>query len=242
MSGSWSNVLFVNPVKLVDLSDAKFSIHNCNFLSTTTMMMAPTNDDTTTLSVASADSTIDDSVNSEPEQASGSTRKSALKQSSSPNRLAAQRIRIRFHENVQRRWHFGRHEYTTEELDACWFRGEEYQQIASSCCKNIQRLEEQQQLDDAKRIKNNNNKKFCSRGLESHTHLAAIAKNRNRRVAWDAVLDEQYDQVSLGAIDEEAIASCYRDCSSSCRLWAIHVGQQDQRVADLIYDSMLDSY
>ena len=98
-----------------------------------------------------ADSTIASGVNSneEPEQIKA-PRKSALKQQSYPNRLP-QQTRIWFQQRVQQRGHFGRHEYTTEELlDACWFRGEEYQQITRSCCKDIQRLKEQQQQQQQK--------------------------------------------------------------------------------------------
>ena len=86
-----------------------------------------------------------------------------------------------------------------------------------------------------------NHRKHCFRGLEPHTRQGAIAKAQNRRVAWDAVLDEQYDQVSLGVIDDEAIASRYHDGSRSCRLWwAIRVAQQDQSAAEVVYDVMLD--
>ena len=83
-------------------------------------------------------------------------------------------------------------------------------------------------------------RKRCFRGLESHTRQAAIAKTQNRRVAWDAVLDEQCDQVSLGVIDDDAIASRYIDASRSCSFWAIRVAQQDQRAAESVYDVMLD--
>ena len=89
-------------------------------------------------------------------------------------------------------------------------------------------------------MNNNDHHKYYARGLESHTRLAAIAKNQNRRVAWDAVLDEQGDQLSLGVVDDESIASRYWDASSSSTFWAIRVGQQDHRAADLVYDAMLD--
>jgi hypothetical protein len=124
-----------------------------------------------------------------------------------------------------------RHEYTTEELDACWFRGDEYAQITRSCCKQIEKLEQGAKLKD---------QKYCARGLESHTRLAALAKAQNRRAAWDAVLDEQDEQISLGVVDDEPISRRYHDASWSCQLWAIRVAQDDQRVAELVYDEMLD--
>jgi hypothetical protein len=189
---------------------------------------------TDTSSIASAESTIT-SVNSEPPQ------KSALKRrecASKCRSLLQQRVRILFNPAVQQQRHIARHEYTSEELNACWFRGEEYAQITRSCCKAIKRLEQQQQQHQKRR--HGVHQRYCSRGLESHTRLAAMAKDQNRRVAWDAVLDEQCDQVSLGVIDDEVIASRYHDASRSCRLWALRVGQQVQRVAELVYDVMLD--
>ena len=87
-----------------------------------------------------------------------------------------------------------------------------------------------------------NHRRRCFRGLECHTRQATTIKNLNRRIAWDAVLDEQCDQVSRGGVidDEEAIASRYHDASRSCGLWAIRIAQQDQRAAELVYDAMLD--
>ena len=82
--------------------------------------------------------------------------------------------------------------------------------------------------------------KRCSRGLESQTYLAALARNRNRLVAQEAVFDEQRDQLSLGVVDDEAISTRYRDASSSSILWAIRVGQQDHRVAELVHDFNVD--
>ena len=125
----------------------------------------------------------------------------------------------------------GRHEFSEEELDACWFRGDEYAAITRSCVKQIQKLEQGSKLRD---------QKYCSRGLETHTQLAGLAKAQNRRAAWDAVLDEQEEQVSLGVVDDEPIAQRYQDASSSCQLWAVKIALDDQREAELVYDDMLD--
>ena len=159
------------------------------------------------------------------------------------NRTHGRRLRhdnvrsIQFNPSVQKRRHLPLHEYTTEELDACWFRGNEYAQIARSFRKEIKMLERGL-------LKNlalyDHDRKYCVRGLESHTRLAALARNQNRLTARAAVLEEQSEQLSIGVIDNEAIASRYRDASWSSMLWAIRVGKQDQREAELAYDSMLD--
>lgn len=82
--------------------------------------------------------------------------------------------------------------------------------------------------------------KYCSRGLESHTQLAALAKAQHRRAAWDAVLDEQDEQISLGVVDDEPISRRYLDASASSLLWARRLALGDQKEAELVYDHMLD--
>ena len=138
---------------------------------------------------------------------------------------------IRFSASVEQRTILGRHEYSTSELDACWFRGDEYATITRSCCKQIEKLEAGENLRD---------QKFCSRGLESHTRLAALAKTQSRRNAWDAVLNEQYEQLSLGVVDDEPVAQLYQHASSSSLMWAQRVGLQDQKAAALVFDDLLD--
>jgi hypothetical protein len=143
----------------------------------------------------------------------------------------AKDVRITFAHDVVQRSILGRHQYSNDELDACWFRGDEYTAITRSCIKQIQKLEQGAKLRD---------QKYCSRGLEAHTKLAGLAKAQNRRAAWDGVLDEEEEQISLGVVDDEPIARSYQDVSSSCQLWARKVALDDQRAAELVYDEMLD--
>ena len=145
--------------------------------------------------------------------------------------------KIQFHPSVRQRWHLALYEYTTEELDACWFQEHELAVIVRSCVKQIKILERGSLKN---RGNDDHDRKYCARGLESHTRLAELARNQNSLAARSAVFEEQRDQLSLGVIDEEAIASRYRDASSSSVLWAIRVGQQDQRAAESVYDLMHD--
>ena len=118
-----------------------------------------------------------------------------------------------------------RHDYSDEEFDACFYQEDEYSVITKECVKTIKKM----QAGGGEGFKN---QKYCSRGLESHTSRGSASKSYNRRVAFDAVLDEQYDQLQLGVIDEDAIAYQYSQVSSSCQLWASTVGLQDQRSAE----------
>ena len=120
-----------------------------------------------------------------------------------------------------------RHDMTDEEIIATWYQDEEYSKITKDCCKQIKKMEKGEALKD---------KKYCSRGLETHTKLHSKAKTLNREEAIDAVLDEQEEQQALGVVDEEAIAQCYQTFSSSCQLWAHTIGLRDQRAAEAFID------
>ena len=153
--------------------------------------------------------------------------KSSLKRNNSSSRLP-RAMRIKFSHDVVQRTILGRHEFSNDELDACWFRGDEYAKITKSCLKEIQKLEQGAKLKD---------QKYCARGLESHTQIAGLVKAQNKRAAWDAVLSEQDEQIALGVVDEESIGSRYQDVSSSCQFWAVKVALDDQRAAQLVYDN-----
>jgi hypothetical protein len=154
--------------------------------------------------------------------------RSALKRDASRRKPG---LAIHFNLSVDTRTIISRRYYTEDELDACWFRGDEYAGITSSCCKQIRKLENGTRLKDLK---------YCSRGLESHTKQAALTKAQNRRVAWDAVLREQEEQIMLGVVDDEAIAQRYSETASACQLWAIRMAYIDQREAEIVYDEILD--
>jgi hypothetical protein len=119
-----------------------------------------------------------------------------------------------------------RHDYTAEEKQVAWFQDEEYARITKECCKQVRKMDNGEDLKD---------KKYSSRGLESHTRLAAISKSQNRRLAVNAVLDEQ-DEQELDDPNEEAISYAYCQVTSSCQLWACTIGLRDQRSAEECMD------
>ena len=131
--------------------------------------------------------------------------------------------RVRFAPSVSARYIPTLEQYTSAELAACWFQADEYSKSRRECVKVIKQMDAGGVFKD---------KKYCSRGLESHTRTGSLAKKQNRRAAFEAVLLEQEDQRQFGVVDEESIAERYRDVSSSCQLWAIRVGLQDQRAAE----------
>ena len=116
---------------------------------------------------------------------------------------------------------------TPQEFAALWYSAEEYNEITQACSKQIARLDRGEILKD---------KKFCSRGLECHTHIRALAKTMNRSVAYRAVLEEQHRQSREGVVHDDAIARVYHDVSSSCQIWANAVALADQREAERIQE------
>ena len=124
-------------------------------------------------------------------------------------------------------------EYSDEEYVKAWYSKAEYEQITRSCCKLIKKIDRGDRLSA----------KQCLRGLETHTHLQALAKAKTRSSAIEAALAEQYRQTREGICDFDTIAHVYHDASANSQLWANVVGLQDQREAENAMDEMeeLDS-
>jgi hypothetical protein len=136
-------------------------------------------------------------------------------------------VRFATKSDVHHRITLSRNDYTPEEMTAFWYQDADYAMISKDCCKQIKKMQNSEVLKD---------KKYCSRGLESHTRLASISKMQNRKTANNAVLDEQEEQRHMGVVDEEIIAQRYQQTTSSCQLWANIVGLRDQRVAEEYID------
>jgi hypothetical protein len=130
---------------------------------------------------------------------------------------------VRFAEDPSTHYTLSRDDYMSEEMQAVWIQSEEFRKTQGDCLKQIRKMEQGKTLKD---------KKYCARGLESHTRLAAISKVNNRRPAAKAVLDAQAEQQERGVYDDEEIARRYQQTTSSCQLWATTVGFSDQRAAE----------
>jgi hypothetical protein len=133
--------------------------------------------------------------------------------------------RVKFADNSSLNYTLSLHHYTPDEILASWYHQEEYKRIAKECCKEVLKLEKGEIFKD---------KKYCSRGLESHTRQAITSARRNRKLAVKAVLKEQDEQHLLvgGVVDEGAISCSYQRVTSSSQLWACVVGLCDQRAAE----------
>jgi hypothetical protein len=141
-----------------------------------------------------------------------------------------QEFRIRFSEDIDLRHTLSCRDYTTEEIQACWYTAEENQRIHRNCCKVIRKM-----MDEGSELKDK--KKYCSRGLEQHTNVGAAIKMENRLLALNAVLEEQMNQWEEAIFDEDAIAKIYYRASSSCQMRANNVGLRDHRATEAFVKS-----
>jgi hypothetical protein len=112
-----------------------------------------------------------------------------------------------------------RHDYTAEEKRVAWFQGEELASITKENRKKVRKMENGEDVND---------KEYCSRGLGSYTRLSAISKSQKRKLAVDAVLNEQHEQ-ELDLPNEGGISHASCQVTSSCKLWARMIGLRDQR-------------
>lgn len=129
--------------------------------------------------------------------------------------------RVSFHPYVQIVEVLNMEDYTPREIEAAWHSEEEMEKITERCSKVVRSMD------------TGRGKKYCIRGLEGHSKLGSVTKNRNRRAAWAAVLTKQAQWVE-NTSSEQAIADAYQRTTSSCQMWAQVTGRSDQQVANSI--------
>ena len=112
--------------------------------------------------------------------------------------------------------------YTNDEIYACWYTDHDFQVMKHSvkvgakfCDKGL--------ID-----RNDQAHEFPARGLENFTKKGKEQKIKNKRLARDAVLDEQDRQRAKGIVDEEAIKRAYQGVSIVCQLAAHSTAVQDR--------------
>lgn len=134
----------------------------------------------------------------------------------------AKQNKLSFDDQVDIQFTITRGEMTSQEKEGRWYSRQEYEEMTKTCSKQIIKLDRGQPLKD---------KKYCARGLESHTRVQARIKTMNRSLAYRAVLQEQHRQHQRGIVDEDALAHAYHAASSGCQLWAQAVALTDQKEA-----------
>jgi hypothetical protein len=110
-------------------------------------------------------------------------------------------------------------DYTPAEIATSWYNDEEIKEMERKCHKII------------KKMKKGEAERQCTRGLERTTGARKQQVKRNRKQAYDAVLDEQDAQRSQGRSDPNTISEVYFfEVSYLCQLEATKLGQLDAMV------------
>jgi len=115
------------------------------------------------------------------------------------------------------------YDYDASEFNAIWYNGDEMELFTRKAIKLVSRMES---------IDANQKKRYCIRGLERHSRLESISKEKSRRAARQAVFQEQDRQRKKEQqknSSDETIANAYRQITSSCQIWAQVMGQRDQK-------------
>jgi hypothetical protein len=183
---------------------------------------------------------------------SSSWSSSSLSSSSSIGTARTSNTTVRFNSKCYVKRTISRYDYTTEEIENCWYKKHELDTIWSNCIEDIQKANsrnnntinndqhEYQQHDD------DDDDDSCIRGLDRCTVPSLFSKRENRQKAKNAVFMEQYNHTLWcgggggGGGDtsspEESIANKYYEISCKCQLLATDIGLQDQRN---VYDIMI---
>jgi hypothetical protein len=148
---------------------------------------------------------------------------------------------VRFNSKCYIKRIISRYDYTTDEIDNCWYTKHELDNIWSNCIEGVRNKNNQQYQHQHQQDVDND---FCVRGLE-----CTMFKRQNRQKAATAVFMEQqqYNNNTLllgsgGGDDgctssssnspvEECIAAKYKKISYKCQLLAIAIALRDQRNA-----------
>lgn len=133
--------------------------------------------------------------------------------------------KVTFNTIVRRMTTLNIYDYTTSEINDCWYNKDEMERITGRAVEVLIKVETA-----------NETHRYCIRGLEGHSRLGFIRKQKNRLDARQAVFKEQdrqwYELEECGPGDE-AIADAYRQITSSCQKWAQIIGHQDQKTAEV---------
>jgi hypothetical protein len=120
--------------------------------------------------------------------------------------------------------------YTKEEVESCWHKGNDIIKIKINIGRTLRKMADCQPLDG---------KKHCTRGLESGTKDGSEQKCLNRKRAIGAVLILCRAQKEEGRriLDEHMLAAVYKKFSHQCKMAAHLAGLADQDVAQALSGS-----
>ena len=119
--------------------------------------------------------------------------------------LGAKTMRVRFGRDVKIYDVPHLKSFTSEQISRLWYQDEDYDRIDE---------ENDHILISMARKDNQSCSSCCARGLEGLLPCRSRIRERTRQLLWDAVMDEQFHQWSIGIENREAIARVSREISA----------------------------
>jgi hypothetical protein len=127
-------------------------------------------------------------------------------------RTTSKRKEVRFCSSVLVRCTLHLHNYSDEEIKACWNDASEMASIRTNALATVAMMERTTIHADET--------KCCTRGLEQKTREGSDLRRYNRMKAQYAVLHAQERQKRDGIVDEYKIASTYSERVEMCQIQA----------------------
>ena len=109
-------------------------------------------------------------------------------------------------------------DFRPSEIDSIYMKSIDYERIKAELHQSLDRI--------VKGVYNSD--EDCFRGLENHTTSGAAYRRNNRKMASDAVFDEQQIQWCEGIRSEDYIAMSYLEYTKTCQMEAQLRGERDE--------------
>lgn len=120
--------------------------------------------------------------------------------------------------------HLHINDFTEDDINATWFRPDEFRQMRSQIQQSVSEIEEQ----DGQGVDTDT---LTMRGLEFRTIEGGMKRSFHKREAYAAVLEEQTRQRRYGLENLERIAAAYQIVSYKCLGMALLRAVQDEQDA-----------
>lgn len=128
--------------------------------------------------------------------------------------------KVSFNERVRAKKTIHITDFSEDEVQAYWYGDDEFRRIKRDV-KFEASLLENECLEE-------NDSKYCGRGLENFTTSGAKRRNANKRRGRSIVLEEQELQREEGSNDPDFIAETYSDAAADCQAVARSHAQHDR--------------
>jgi hypothetical protein len=121
----------------------------------------------------------------------------------------------------------GLDDYKMAEIYSTWYTEDDLLRISKECFVTLEKNLNQIFLRESESM----------RGLEPHSPIESILRQKSRQTSIDLVLEEQRRQLKeKGVVDVDSLYKVYHNTTSSSQMWAQVIGNHDHDDAELYLD------